>query len=107
MFQYSERPGTKASRHYPDDVSPELKTDRLNEIIALQNEISLDRNKQYIGTVCEVLIEGVSKRSADDLFGRTSSNKTCVFPANGHKPGEYVNVRILSCSSATLIAEIV
>ena len=107
MFQYSERPGTKASRHYPDDIPTQLKTERLNEIIELQNELSLDRNKQYLGRICEVLVEGRSKRSADDLIGRTSSNKTCVFPANGHKPGDYVNVKILSCSSATLIAEIV
>ena len=107
MFQYSERPGTKASRHYPDDIPSELKTARLNEIIALQNEISLMRNKEYVGRVCEVLVEGTSKRSADDLFGRTSSNKTCVFPAAGHRPGDFVKVKILSCSSATLIAEIV
>lgn len=107
MFQYSERPGTKASRHYPDDVPDEVKTARLEEIIALQTEISLDRNTRYIGRVCEVLIEGTSKRSADDLIGRTSTNKTCVFPACGHKAGEYVNVRILSCTSATLKAEIV
>jgi len=107
MFQYSERPGTKASRQYPDDVPAEVKTERLEEIIALQTEISLDRNTRYIGRICEVLIEGTSKRSEEDLIGRTSSNKTCVFPARGHKAGEYVNVRILSCSSATLKAEIV
>lgn len=107
MFQYSERPGTKASRQYPDDVPAEVKTARLEEIITLQTEISLDRNKRYVGHICEVLVEGTSKRSEDDLIGRTSSNKTCVFPACGHKAGEYVNVRILSCSSATLKAEIV
>ncbi len=107
MFQYSERPGTKAARQFPDDVPDAVKTERLEEIITLQNEISLDRNMRYIGQVCEVLIEGPSKRSADDLMGRTSTNKTCIFPACGHKAGEYVNVRILSCSSATLKGEIV
>ena len=107
MFQYSERPGTKAARQFADDVPDKVKTERLEEIISLQNEISLDRNLQYVGQVCEVLIEGPSKRSAADLVGRTSSNKTCVFPACGHKAGEYVNVRILSCSSATLKGEIV
>ena len=107
MFQYSERPGTKAARQFADDVPDKVKTERLEEIISLQNEISLDRNLQYVGQVCEVLIEGPSKRSEADLVGRTSSNKTCVFPACGHKAGEYVNVRILSCSSATLKGEIV
>ena len=107
MFQYSERPGTKAARQFADDVPDKVKTEHLEEIISLQNEISLDRNLQYVGQVCEVLIEGPSKRSAADLVGRTSSNKTCVFPACGHKAGEYVNVRILSCSSATLKGEIV
>ena len=107
MFQYSERPGTKASRHYPDDIPTEVKTERLEEIITLQTEIALDRNTRYIGRVCEVLVEGTSKRSEEDLVGRTSTNKTCVFPGRGHKAGEYVNVRILSCSSATLKAEIV
>ena len=107
MFQYSERPGTKAARQFADDVPDKVKTERLEEIISLQNEISLDRNLRYVGQVCEVLIEGPSKRSAADLVGRTSSNKTCVFPACGHKAGEYVNVRILSCSSATLKGEIV
>ena len=107
MFQYSERPGTLASRHYPDDVPLAVKTARLNEIIALQNEISLEINRECVGRTYEVLIEGPSKRSAAELMGRTSQNKTCVFPAEGHKAGEYVTIRVLSCTSATLRCEIV
>lgn len=107
MFQYSERPGTLASRHYPDDVPLAVKIARLNEIIALQNEISLEINRECVGRTYEVLIEGPSKRSAAELMGRTSQNKTCVFPAEGHKAGEYVTVRVLSCTSATLRCEIV
>ena len=107
MFQYSERPGTLASRHYPDDVPLAVKTARLNEIIALQNEISLEINRECVGRTYEVLIEGPSKRSAAELMGRTSQNKTCVFPAEGHKAGEYVTVRVRSCTSATLRCEIV
>jgi tRNA-2-methylthio-N6-dimethylallyladenosine synthase len=107
MFQYSERPGTLASRHYPDDVPTAVKTARLNEIIALQNEISLEINRGCIGQCYEVLIEGPSKRSDAELMGRTSQNKTCVFPAAGHKAGEYVTVRVLSCTSATLRCELV
>ena len=107
MFQYSERPGTLASRHYPDDVPLAVKTARLNEIIALQNELSAEANRKCVGRTYEVLIEGPSKRSAAELMGRTSQNKTCVFPAEGHKAGEYVTVRVLSCTSATLRCEIV
>ena len=107
MFQYSERPGTRASRHYPDDVPTPVKTARLNEIIALQNEISLASNQRCVGHTYEVLIEGPSKRSEAELMGRTSQNKTCVFPAEGHKAGEYVTVEVLSCTSATLRCKIV
>lgn len=107
MFQYSERPGTRASRQMKDDVPPEVKTARLNEIIALQNEISLANNRKCVGKRYEVLIEGVSKRCSSELFGRTDGNRTCVFPAEGHKPGEYVIVEILSCTSATLLAKVV
>ena len=106
MFQYSERPGTKASRTMKDNVPPEVKTARLNEIIALQNRHSLKNNEAYVGRSVEVLIEGTSKRSKDQLFGRTDTNKTCVFPAAGHRPGETVRVKVLSCTSATLISEI-
>ena len=107
MFQYSERPGTKASRHYPDDVPADVKTARLSEIIALQNGISLENNSRCVGQCYEVLVEGPSKRSSAELMGRTSQNKTCVFPAAGHKAGEYVTVRVLSCTSATLRCELV
>lgn len=107
MFQYSERPGTRAARHYPDDVPASVKTARLNEIISLQNEISLENNRKCLGRIYDVLIEGPSKRSADELVGRTSQNKTCVFPAAGHKAGECVSVKVLSCTSATLRGECV
>ena len=107
MFQYSERPGTKASRHFPDDVPAEVKTRRLNEIIAQQNGISLESNERCVGQCYEVLVECVSKRSDAELKGRTSQNKSCVFPAAGHKPGDTVTVRVLSCTSATLRCEIV
>lgn len=106
MFQYSERPGTKAARHFPDDVPNEVKTRRLNEIIGLQSSISLERNKECVGNTYKVLIEGTSKRDSGSLFGRTSGNKVCVFPAEGHKPGEYVNVKVESCTSATLLGHI-
>ena len=107
MFQYSERPGTLAARKYPDDVPPEVKTARLNEIIALQNRLSGESNRKDIGKVFKVLVEGVSKRSPDELFGRADNNKVCVFPAEGHKTGDYVEVEVLSCTSATLISRLV
>ncbi len=107
MFQYSERPGTKASRRYPDDVPQQVKTARLNEIIALQNAISLERNQECIGKTFEVLVEGRSKRSDRELVGRTSQNKTCVFPDTGLKPGDYATVKVLSCSSATLLCTVI
>lgn len=107
MFQYSQRPNTKAARHFPDDVPPEEKTRRLNEIIELQNKLSLKSNQKDLGNEFEVLIEGVSKRNADELFGRTSGNKVCVFPSSDHKIGEYVIVKINECTSATLIGTIV
>ena len=107
MFQYSERPGTRASRHFPDDVPADVKTRRLNEIIAQQNEISLAINRALEGQCFEVLAECVSKRSDAELLGRTSQNKSCVFPAAGHKPGDIVKVRVLSSTSATLRCEVV
>ena len=107
MFQYSERPGTLAARKYLDDVPPEVKTARLNEIIALQNRLSGESNRKDIGKVFKVLVEGVSKRSPDELFGRAGNNKVCVFPAEGHKTGDYVEVEVLSCTSATLISRLV
>ncbi len=107
MFQYSERPNTKAARHFPDDVAPKEKTARLNEIIEIQNRHSLESNQKCIGRTYEVLIEGVSKRSNEQLIGRTQHNKLCVFDAKGHQIGDYVNVKVNSCTQATLLAEIV
>ena len=107
MFQYSERPGTLAARKYPDDVPADVKTSRLNEIIALQGRHSLESNGKDVGKTFRVLVEGTSKRNADELFGRTTANKVCVFPAGGHKAGDYVDVKVLSCTSATLIGECV
>ena len=107
MFQYSERPGTKAARTMADNVAPEVKTARLNRLIELQNGNALRSNQACVGRTFEVLIEGTSKRSEAQFFGRTGTNKTCVFPAEGHRPGETVTVRVLSCTSATLISEIV
>ncbi len=103
MFQYSERPNTKAARHYKDDVSPEEKTRRLNEIIALHNQLSLENNQKEIGKVREVLVEGLSKRSGEELFGRTSQNRVVVFAKRDYKVGDYVRVKIDRCSSATLM----
>ncbi|NLB67858.1 MAG: tRNA (N6-isopentenyl adenosine(37)-C2)-methylthiotransferase MiaB [Bacteroidales bacterium] len=107
MFQYSERPGTRAARQFKDDVPQEVKTERLNRIIALQNEISLQNNRYTVGCEYKVLVEGTSKRSEEELMGRTSQNKTCVFPAAGHKAGDFVRVKVLSCTSATLICEVI
>lgn len=107
MFQYSEREGTKAARSFPDDVPLETKTRRLNEIIELQSSISLECNKACVGNEYEVLIEGVSKRDSKELFGRTLCNKVCVFPGLGHKKGEYVKVKVDSCTSATLLGHLI
>lgn len=106
MFYYSERPGTMAARHFPDDVSLEVKTRRLNEIIALQNQLSLDSNLKDVGKKFKVLVEGPSKKNPDELCGRTGSNKMCVFPDKEHKAGDYVEVEVQSCTSATLICKL-
>lgn len=106
MFYYSERPGTLAARKYPDDVSLEEKTRRLNEIIALQNILSLESNKKDLGKVFEVLVEGPSKKSAERLCGRTGTNKVCVWDDSAHKAGDYVKVRVLDCTQATLLCEL-
>lgn len=103
MFAYSERPGTGAARKLKDDVPDEIKKRRLNEVIALQNRISASVKKQDVGMVFEVLVEGRSKKSEDHLYGRTSQNKVVVFPAEDHRPGDLVNVRIERSTSATLI----
>lgn len=106
MFYYSERPGTLAARHYPDDVPLNVKTRRLNEIIALQSELSLKSNQNDIGKTFRVLVEGPSKKNPEELCGRSGSNKMCVFPGKGHKAGDYVDVKVLSCTSATLIGKL-
>ena len=105
MFAYSERPGTLASKKYPDDIPYEVKTARLNEIIALQGRMSLKSNEKEIGKVMKVLVEGPSKRNPEELCGRAGSNKMCVFPSRGEKPGDYCEVRVASVTSATLICE--
>ncbi|MDY2859183.1 MAG: tRNA (N6-isopentenyl adenosine(37)-C2)-methylthiotransferase MiaB [Candidatus Cryptobacteroides sp.] len=112
MFQYSERPGTLAALKYPDDVPTEEKTRRLNEIIALQNELSLESNRRDVGKTFKVLVEGPSRRDPADSCGRASNNKMCVFPSavpekgiSACAAGDYVNVKVLTCTSATLICE--
>ena len=105
MFKYSERPGTYASKHLPDDVAEEVKIRRLNELIALQTEISAERNKMDEGKTFEVLVEGFSKRSREQLCGRTEQNKMVVFPKGNHHIGEKVMVRIVGSTSATLLGE--
>ena len=105
MFKYSERPGTFASQHLPDNVPEDVKVERLNRMIALQNDLSLESNRRDVGKEFEVLVEGTSKRSSDELFGRTSQNKVVVFPRGDHKPGDFVRVRVTDASSATLRGE--
>ena len=102
MFKYSERPGTYASKHLPDDVPEETKIRRLNELIALQNQLSAESYQHDIGKTFEVLVEGVSKRSKDQLFGRTQQYKVVVFDRNNHHIGDFVKVKITEASSATL-----
>jgi len=108
MFIYSERPGTLAHRRYRDDIPEEIKKRRLVEIVELQNRLSLESNKKDLGKTFKVLIEGDSKRSAEDWMGRTTQNKVVVFPKNGHslRKGEYVNVKVKECTQATLLGEV-
>ena len=105
MFKYSEREGTLAAKKYKDDIPEEEKTRRLQEIIKLQQRLSLKSNKADVGTTVEVLVEGLSKRSSAHVSGRSSHNKVVVFPDKGYKPGDYVKVRINSCTAATLLGE--
>jgi tRNA-2-methylthio-N6-dimethylallyladenosine synthase len=107
MFKYSERPGTKAARKYKDDVPEEVKTRRLNEIIALQNRLSAKSKRADVGKVHRVLAEGTSKRSPDHLSGRTSQNKVVVFPKGNYKRGDYADVLIEKSTSATLIGKVI
>ena len=105
MFSYSERPGTPAAKKYVDDISADVKQRRLAEVIDLQLKLSLERNNQVIGKVQKVLVEGFSKRSEDFLQGRNDQNKKVIFPKEEYKKGDYVMVKITSCSSATLKGE--
>ena len=105
MFAYSERPGTLASKVYPDDIPYEVKTARLNEIIALQGRMSLKSNEKEIGKIHKVLVEGPSKKNPQELCGRAASNKMCVFPSRGEKPGDYCLVKVVSVTSATLLCD--
>lgn len=107
MYSYSERPGTLAARRYPDDVPDDVKSRRLTEIIAQQNRISTQKNEACIGKTYKVLVEGTSKRSKDDLFGRNSQNTVVIFPAANHKPGDYVWVKIHRATTTSLIGETV
>ena len=105
MFKYSERPGTFSARHFADDIADDEKTRRLNEIIALQNQLSVESNQAEVGLIRQVLVEGTSKRSDEQLCGRTSQNKMVVFDRGNHSAGDYVTVKITGCSSATLFGE--
>ena len=105
MFKYSERPGTFASKHLPDDVDDAVKSRRLQEIIALQNELGLASNRRDVGREFEVLVEGASKRDEGQLSGRTSQNKVVVFDRGDHRVGDYVRVRVTGCTAATLLGE--
>ena len=107
MFKYSERPGTFASKNLPDNISEEVKIERLNEIIALQTELSAESNRKDIGKTFEVLVEGFSKRSKEQLFGRTQQNKVVVFDRGDCKIGDLVNVKVTSVTAATLLGELV
>jgi tRNA-2-methylthio-N6-dimethylallyladenosine synthase len=107
MFSYSERPNTPAAKKYPDDIAEDVKSRRLDEVIALQSKTSYDLNKLEIGKVHKVLIEGFSKKSEDFLKGRNTQNTTVVFPKGEHKKGEYVNVLITSSTQGTLLGEVI
>lgn len=107
MFKYSERPGTVASKRLPDNVDEDTKGRRLQELIQLQTGWSLESNRKDVGKTFEVLVEGVSKKNADEMFGRTSQNKVAVFPAQDTRVGDLVQVKIKDCTSATLIGELI
>ena len=107
MFKYSERPGTLAARTMPDNVPEDVKIERLNRMIALQNRLSAESNRRDIGKEFTVLVEGVSKRSTDQLVGRNEQNKACVFPRGNYRTGDFVRVKVIDSSSATLICDLV
>ena len=105
MFKYSERPGTFAYKNLEDNVAEDVKSSRLDKMIHLQNQISLENNQNDIGEVFEVLIEGISKRSEQDVYGRTSQNKVIVFPKGNFEIGDFANVKVNTCTKATLVGE--
>jgi tRNA-2-methylthio-N6-dimethylallyladenosine synthase len=107
MFKYSERPGTLAARTMPDNVPEDVKIERLNRMIALQNELSAESNRRDIGREFDVLVEGVAKRSKEQRVGRNEQNKTCVFPRGEYRIGDTIRVRVTDATSATLICELV
>lgn len=107
MFKYSERPGTYAASRLPDDIPEEVKVRRLNEIIALQQQLSEESNLREVGTEVEVLVEGFARRSREQMYGRTSRYKTVVFPREGRKIGELIRVRVVSATAATLLGEVI
>lgn len=106
MFYYSERPGTLAARKYPDDVDIATKTRRLEEIIALQNRLSLESNRRDLGKEFTVLVEGPSKKNPDELCGRNPQNKMCVWADKAHKAGDFVRVKVRDCTQATLLCDL-
>jgi len=106
MFKYSERPDTAAAKHFENDVPEDVKSRRLEEIIALQQKLSLESNKKDIGKTFEILVEGQSKRSKKQLFGRNTQNKVIIFTSSDEKIGDYVNVTVVDCTAATLIGEL-
>ena len=105
MFKYSERPDTAAAGKYKDDIPEDVKSKRLLEVIEQQQKLSHESNKRDIGKTFEVLVEGESRKSKDFLSGRNSQNKVVIFPRKNFKAGDYVNVKILRCTAATLIGE--
>jgi tRNA-2-methylthio-N6-dimethylallyladenosine synthase len=105
MYNYSERPGTLAARKYPDDVPEEVKGRRLQEIIATQNAVSRKKNKEREGKTFRVLVEGTSKKSANDLRGRNDENMVVIFPKENYKPGDYVDVIIEKSSTTSLVGK--
>lgn len=105
MFKYSERGGTMSAKRFTDDIPEDEKTRRLEEIIALQGELSLASNQRDVGKTFRVLIEGQSKRSSEQLYGRNSQNKVIIFPKNNHQIGEYIDVTVTRCTAATLFAD--
>jgi len=107
MFFYSERPGTLAARKFEDDIPEEIKKRRLEEVIRLQNQLSYQHNLRDIGKTFKVLVEKVSKRSQEELAGRNSQNKMIVFPKGDAKIGDYVYVKVIDCTQATLKGELV